>query len=377
MKGTHQRKSAVTFALAATTVAVIALLVATGCGKKQEETPKEIVRPVKVFTLGQAAGRRTMDLPGETRAIRQAVLAFEVSGRISELLVKEGDVVKDGQVLARLDPRDLKAKLDAATARRDAAKPKMERADILAQKSAVSKQYFEEAKREYEVAVADLAQAQKALEDTMLKADFDGVVAKVLLKRFENVAAKQEVLVLQDTSEIEVAVNIPESLVATSRPNRTLEEITERAKPEIELTAVPGRRFPARITEASQRADPATRTYEAKVVFAPPHDLTILPGMTAKVIAQVQPDAAGAAGAFRVPSNAIASEPDGKPFVWRLDPKTMTVSKVPVTTGQASGSMVEISGELAAGDEIVISGVPQLRAGTKVSRWQGTDSGRP
>ncbi len=69
-----------------------------------------------------------MELPGETRAIKQAVLAFEVSGRISELLVKEGDVVKDGQVLARLDPRDLKAKLDAAVARRDASKPKMERA---------------------------------------------------------------------------------------------------------------------------------------------------------------------------------------------------------------------------------------------------------
>jgi len=358
-------------------VAVIALLVATGCGKNQEEAPKEIVRPVKVFTLGQAAGRRTMDLPGETRAIRQAVLAFEVSGRISELLIKEGDVVRAGQVLARLDPRDLKAQLDAATARRDAAKPKMERADVLAQKNAVSKQYFEEAKREYEVAVADLAQAQKALDDTILKADFDGVVAKVFLKRFENVAAKQEVLVLQNTSEIEVAVNIPESLVATSRPNRTLEEITERAKPEIELTAVPGRRFPARITEASQRADPATRTYEAKVVFAPPHDLTILPGMTAKVIAQVQPDAAGAAGAFRVPSNAIGSEPDGKAFVWRLDPGTMTVSKVPVTIGQAGGSMVEVTGELAAADEIVISGVPQLQPGMKVSRWQGTDSGRP
>jgi RND family efflux transporter MFP subunit len=153
----------------------------------------------------------------------------------------------------------------------------MERADVLSRQNAVSKKYFEEAKREYEVAVADLAQAQKALDNTMLKADFDGVVAKVFLKRFENVAAKQEVLVLQDTSEIEVAVNIPESLVAPSRPNQTLEEITERAKPVIELTAVPGRRFSARITEASQKADPATRTYEAKVVFTPPHDLTILP----------------------------------------------------------------------------------------------------
>ncbi len=358
-------------------MAAIALLVATGCGKKQGETSKEIVRPVKVFTLGQAAGGRNMELPGETRAIKQAVLAFEVSGRISELLVKEGDVVKDGQVLARLDPRDLKAKLDAAIARRDAAKPKMERADILSRQNAVSKQSFEEAKREYEVAVADLAQAQKALDDTQLKADFDGVVAKVFLKRFENVAAKQEVLVLQDTSEIEVAVNVPESLVAPSRPNQTLKEITERANPVVELTAVPGRRFPARITEASRKADPATRTYEAKVVFAPPHDLTILPGMTAKVIAQVQPDAAGAAGAFRVPSNAMASEPDGKAFVWRLDPRTMTVSKVPVAIGPARGSMLEVSGELAAGDEIVISGVPQLRAGMKVSRWQGNDPGQP
>jgi len=55
----------------------------------------------------------------------------------------------------------------------------------------------------------------------------------------------------------------------------------------------------------------------------------------------------------------------------------MTVSKVPVTIGQAGGSMVEVTGELAAADEIVISGVPQLQPGMKVSRWQGTDSGRP
>ena len=76
-------------------------------------------------------------------------------------------------------------------------------------------------------------------------------------------------LVLQDTSEIEVAVSIPESLVAPTHPNGTLKEMTERVKPVIELTAVPGRKFPARITEASRTADPATRTYEAKLVFAP------------------------------------------------------------------------------------------------------------
>jgi multidrug efflux pump subunit AcrA (membrane-fusion protein) len=78
-----------------------------------------------------------------------------------------------------------------------------------------------------------------------------------------------------------------------------------------------------------------------------------------------------------VPSNAIASDPDGKAFVWRLDPGTMTVSKVPVTIGQAGGSMVDISGDLASGDEIVISGVPQLQPGMKIRRWQGNDPGQP
>jgi multidrug efflux system membrane fusion protein len=363
-----------TFALTAAAVSAAVLLVGTGCGKKQEESAGGTVRPVKTFKLGQVTGHRSMELPGETKAIKEATIAFEVNGRISELPVKEGDVVKEGQLLAQLDQRELKANLDSAIADRDAEKAKYERSVTLHRKKVISDQELDNGKREYDVAVAKLDQAQKAFGDTNLKADFDGVVAKIFVKRFENVAAKTNVMVLQDTSEIEVVVNIPESRVAFSNPNVTLDELTQRAKPEIQLTAVPGRRFPARITEVSRTADPATRTYQAKLVFAPPHDLTVLPGMTAKVIAQ---GTAGAGSETHVPSNAVGSDPDGKPFVWRLDPKTMTVSKVPVTIGQASGSMVEVSGELAASDEIVISGVQQLQPGMKVRRWQGTDSGKP
>jgi RND family efflux transporter MFP subunit len=377
MKNKDPRSPIVTFSLAAVAMAATALLVATGCGKKQEQSQGEIVRPVKTFTLGQVAVQRTMELPGETRAIKEATLAFEVNGRITELPVKEGDVVKEGQLLAQLDPRELKANLDSAIAHLNAAKAKFERAGRLLERRVISDQEFENEKREYQVSVAKLDQAKKAFEDTTLKADFDGVVAKIFVKRFENVAAKANVMVLQDTSEIEVAVNIPESRVALSRPNLRLEDLNQRAKPLIELTAVPGRQFPARITEVARTADPATRTYEAKVVFAPPDDLNVLPGMTAKVIGQVHPEVAGGGGTTHVPSNALGSDPDGKAFVWRLDPATMTVSKVPVTIGDASGSMIEVAGELAAGDEIVISGVPQFQPGMKVRRWQGKDSGQP
>ena len=379
MKNKHRRSRVVTFSLAAVAMAMAAttLLVASGCGKKQEQSQGEIVRPVKTFTLGQVAIQRTMELPGETRAIKEATLAFEVNGRISELPVKEGDVVKEGQLLAQLDPRELKASLDSAIADWNAAKAKFERAGKLLERRVISDQEFENEKREYQVSVAKLDQAKKAFGDTTLKADFDGVVAKIFVKRFENVAAKANVMVLQDTSEIEVAVNIPESRVALSRRDLRVEDLNQRAKPLIELTAVPGRQFPARITEVSRTADPATRTYEAKAVFTPPDDLHVLPGMTARVIGQVQPEVAGGGGATHVPSNALGSDPDGKAFVWRLDPATMTVSKVPVTIGDASGSRIEVSGELAAGDEIVISGVPQLQPGMKVRRWQGKDPGQP
>jgi RND family efflux transporter MFP subunit len=377
MKNKHRRTRLISLSLAAVAMAAIALLVATGCGKKQEQSQGEIVRPVKTFTLGQVTIQRTMELPGETRAIKEATLAFEVNGRISELPVKEGDVVKEGQLLAQLDPRELKANLDSAIADWNAAKAKFERAAKLLERRVISDQEFENEKREYQVSVAKLDQAKKAFEDTTLKADFDGVVAKIFVKQFENIAAKANVMVLQDTSEIEVAVNIPESRVVLSRPNLKLEDLNQRAKPLIELTAVPGRQFPARITQVSRTADPATRTYEAKVVFVPPDDLHVLPGMTAKVIGQVHPDVASGGGATHVPSNALGSDPDGKAFVWRLDPATMTVSKVPVTIGDVSDSMIEVSGELAAGDEIVISGVPQLQPGMKVRRWQGKDSGQP
>ena len=161
-----------------------------------------MVRPVKTFKLGQTTGQRTIELPGETKAIKEATLAFEVNGRISELPVKEGDVVKAGQLLAGLDQREMKSNLDSALAHREAARAKFERAAILNAKRALSDQELEKAKRGFEVSVAKLDQAQKNFDDTTLKADFNGVIARIFFKRYENVAAKTNVMVLQDTSEI-------------------------------------------------------------------------------------------------------------------------------------------------------------------------------
>ena len=353
-------------------MSVVAMAMVTGCGKKQEEAPAEVVRPAKTFILGNAGEASELEFPGETQAIKVALLAFEVSGRIAELSLKEGDVVKKDDVLAQLDQTQLQADLDAATAKKKAAEATLARVAEAAKSGAVSQQQLEITNREYEVEVANLTQAQKALDDTTLKADFDGVVAKLFIERFENVVGKQDILILQDTSEIKVTVDVPESRMVLVGPDVSLEERNRQIKPMVELTALPGRRFPAVITEAAQTADANTRTYEVTAVFSPQQDETakvrILPGMTAKVIVQV--GASSGSNAFRVPSNGIGTSPEGGAFVWKLDPESMTISEVPVKLEEPGGAMIAVLGELAKGDEIVISGVRQLQTGMQVSRWQ-------
>ncbi|MEK6231698.1 MAG: efflux RND transporter periplasmic adaptor subunit [Luteolibacter sp.] len=353
-------------------MSVVAMAMVTGCGKKQEEAPAEVVRPAKTFILGNAGEASELEFPGETQAIKVALLAFEVSGRIAELSLKEGDVVKKDDVLAQLDQTQLQADLDAATAKKKAAEATLARVAEAAKSGAVSQQQLEITNREYEVEIANLTQAQKALDDTTLKADFDGVVAKLFIERFENVVGKQDILILQDTSEIKVTVDVPESRMVLVGPDVSLEERNRQIKPMVELTALPGRRFPAVITEAAQTADANTRTYEVTAVFSPQQDETakvrILPGMTAKVIVQV--GASSGSNAFRVPSNGIGTSPEGGAFVWKLDPESMTISEVPVKLEEPGGAMIAVLGELAKGDEIVISGVRQLQTGMQVSRWQ-------
>jgi RND family efflux transporter MFP subunit len=192
-------------------------------------------------------------------------------------------------------------------------------------------------------------------------------VARTLVEQFENVSAKQPILLLQSGSGLEMKVNIPERDVVFGGRGRNLEELNARANAEVEIAALPGRRFPARLTEFASAADPVTRTFRATVAFAQPDDAQILPGMTGKVI--TNPALAGAGqNRYWVPSAAVAVADDGTWYVWQVDEATMQVSRVPVDVGHMSGFEIEITGALGIGDLIATSGVQHLQEGMKVSR---------
>lgn len=344
----------------------LALTFIAACEKEVEEAP-EIVRPVRMLTITTLRGGETLGYPGEILGVQNAQLAFEVPGRVVALPAEEGIEVNEGQLLAKLDPADFQASVDAAQAAYTSAKTTFERFEEVFAKGAISRQDFDNQKREFEIAEANLVTARKALADSELRAPFSGRIGRVYVENFNNIQAKQSILLLQDLSQLDIVVDVPEQDWQRARPGLTLAQQTERIKPVVTLPTFPDRQFAAQIIEVAASADPVTRTFEARGRFNPPQDIVILPGMSATLTVVVDAgDVAGLENAVQIPANAVIGGNDGGSYVWMIDADTMTVSLSPVTPGQMSGSMITILDGLSAGDRIAVSGVQHLAEGMQV-----------
>jgi len=352
-------------------VALLLMVAAMWVGCGEEPAPAApVARPVKILAISSAEDSEILEYAGTVAAAQHSEMAFEVPGKITHFPVIEGQIVKKGDLLVRIDPRDMAALADVDTAKVRLAKAEYERTKKLFEADVVSQQEVERAKRAYEVNVAKSQGSAKGLEDTELFALFDGIVAKKLVKDFENVQAKQPVLILQDTTNLEIDVTIPEADAVRTVPRLTLEERTARVKPVVIVTSLPDRSFPAHIVEFSTTADPVTRTFGATLRFDPPNDVSIKPGMTATVRIHVPADSpvGVAAKSVSIPASAALTDDTGQAFVWVVDPKAMTVKRTPVQLGNLSGSRVYVTSGLAPGQQIAISGIHQLRDGMLVRR---------
>lgn len=352
------------------TICLALLFLVMGC---QEEPKQEepIARPVKILVLDSKASAREFEYPGKVSPTQESYMAFEVPGRMTQFPVNEGQRVRKGTLLGRLDPRDYQADLEAEMARVREAKADYQRYRALYEAQNASLADLQVKRRGFEVAKARLSKTQKALQDTKLIAPFSGIVAKKLAKDFQNVQAKEPVLILQDTSSLEIVINIPERDFAGATSRLTVEEINARVKPMVGITSLPGRVFPARVKEFSTTADPETRTFQVTLAFNPPRDVTILPGMTARVTLTSKVKA-GQSGFYQIPANAVVADDTGQPFVWRVNPTTMQVHRTPVQVGELLEANVEIQSGLSRGDWVAVSGVHQLREGITVRQLQDT-----
>jgi RND family efflux transporter MFP subunit len=342
-----------------------------GCSPDEEKAA--VAPPVQTILLekpGEAPFRR---FPGEVAAADSSEMSFDVGGRLIEFPATQGVEYKAGALLGRLDETNFVARVDAARADFTNARNEMERQSQLHTRGVISRSELDRFQRAFGVTEAALREAQRALDDTRMVAPFDGRVARTLVNNFQNIQARQPVLVFQNNATLEVDIQLPESDMSLGSQNVTAENVRERLEAKVEFPAIPGRTFDLELKSFGTEASRSARTFLVTFNLYPPEGQNILPGMTCTVLLRLKrpstPETNGQMG-FQVPVRAVATA-DGKSSLWKLDPGALKVSQIPVEMLEITGDTVNVrSPALAPGDEIVVSGVRFLSEGMSVQRMQ-------
>jgi RND family efflux transporter MFP subunit len=356
------------------------LLVA--CGRQDEPLAPPASRPVKIYTVDGGAAQAVREFPARVDASQRAEMSFRVSGRLQEIAVREGDMVSEGDLIARLDPTDYQIVLEDRQATFDNAERNFVRGKELIVDGNISRVDYDRMEANYRTSEAALSQARKALEDTEMLAPFEGRIARRLVENFEEVLAKQTVFHLQNVNALDVIINVPESLVRSVRANSRVDDLEEEIAARRKLPAWVSfgdradTQFPLTIKEIATKADDQTQTYQITFTMNSPEDFTVLPGMTASVSVDFA-NVIVSDGAQWVPVRAVQADTGLAPRVWVLDPDTMTVSSREVSIGRMSQGRIEIIGGLEGGEEIVEVGAPYLAEGMRVTRMAKAEQAIP
>ncbi|MCG8028010.1 MAG: efflux RND transporter periplasmic adaptor subunit [Candidatus Thiodiazotropha taylori] len=335
-----------------------------GCSEPPTTTQGEVIRPVKSFLIESTASGAIRTFPARIDAGRKAELAFRVSGVLKELSVKEGDQVKAGQQVAALDPTDLQIVYNDREANFDQAKRNFTRAKELVKKGNISKMDFDKLEAEFKSSSATLKAAQQDLNYTKLTAPFSGTIARLNIDNFEEVQAKQSILVLQDISELEVKFDVPENLLrGLSAEDR--ESAKDDVSVSVSFADIPGSSYPLSFREITTQADAKTQTFQVTYTMQRLKSANILPGMTAKVTVDFSKFDSGS-DVFTVPASAIVGDYKLDPQAWVIETESMTVQPRSVKVGRLSGENIEVFEGLMPGDRIVTAGAPFLVNGMKV-----------
>ena len=324
------------------------------------------VRPAKLLEISVRDNTREINLPAVISAMSSADLTFEVNGILESFPVVEGQEVEKDDLIGQLEQRVFVNQVAQAQATYRAASSEFNRAAQLITKGNIAQRTYDERLKDRDVARTDLDNAQKQLDDSTLRAPFDGVIATKHVDQFQTVASQTIIVTLQSTGAAKAVVQVPSTLVANSNQIDVPESY-------VVLDAAPDREIPSELVSTSTQTDPRTQTFEAQFAFEPPADLVILPGMTGTLRSRLSMSNQNAtAGSISIPRTAVLSQGD-ELFAWKVDTDTMTVSRTSIQISQEGpdvGADVVVTSGLAEGDTIVAAGVSFLTEGTQVRAFE-------
>ncbi|MEH6578810.1 MAG: efflux RND transporter periplasmic adaptor subunit [Amphritea sp.] len=411
---------------------LLSIFFLSGC---EEPPATEVIRPIIATRVPEAKDFMERSFPGQAKATQEVNLSFRVQGPLVSLPVDIGTVVKAGDLVAQIDPRDYDVRLSNIKAQASRASSQLKamrtarpedirrlKADVdraRAQsalgikefkrvmsiynedRGAISQDMIDRAVAQRDRSAADLRHSQEQLrigergarqEDiaakeaenasieaavnaaqdeldyTSLRAPFDGTIVSKYVENFEDVNAKQPIVRLLDSTQIEMVINIPEGLMSY-RPY--IERI------EVTFDSLPGVILSASIFEVGQEASQKTRTFPVTLRMPQPtNGGKILPGMAGVARSFLRPPDAELG--IQLPTTAVASDQEGKSFVWLLLPhgeaatddstteRTVVATRREVTVGKLTAQGIEVTAGVTPGNWIATAGLNVLREGQVV-----------
>ncbi len=391
-------------------------------------------RPVRVVQVKSTPLVLSREFSGVTKELRESKLAFRVSGPLQSFNIQVGQRLAEGDVIARIDPRDfelavvrveaglaeaeaglkamregaraediaaLEAKLGGAESKLHEATLFRDRFEALVKDGSVPQARFDNAAAAFAVAEAEVKVTQKQLEKARqgarieeieaMEAKIAGLKAQLgtahndldetaLRAPFPGVVSQKYVENYETVAAGHPVVSLLDCSaidVTVGIPEGIVIQQDRFRNFVCELDAYPGRWLSATLKEVGPTIQHGKLSYPLTVTLVLPSDLVVQPGMTARVRMEIRQPSSTSTG-FLLPLIATLPDDNGKPCVWVVDPKENVVHRQPVTLGEPTNDGVEVTSGLQSGQWVVIAGASLLHEGQRVRvEPSRADSGRP
>lgn len=315
---------------------------AAAAAKKSEEqaVPVETALAERQGITASYSGTAPLEAPGEAQVVAKT------SGVLLRLFAEEGDRVKAGQVLARIDPERPRLEVQRNEAMLRKLEAEYRRAQELFERKLLAAEAHERLRFDLDTQRAAYEMAKLELSYTEITAPFDGVVAQRMAKEGNLIQLNQSMFRIVDTSRLEAVLNVPERELATLKAGQPVA---------LRVDAAPGNVFDGSIDRVSPVVDAASGTFRVVAAFSDASGV-LKPGMFGRI--EVIYDER--AQALTVPREAVI-EGEGVPAVFVV--REGRAVRTAVELGHVSGSLAEIRGGLVEGDRVVTTGKVTLRDG--------------
>lgn len=341
-------------------LSVVTIALATvglsGCSPVVEHREKP-VQPIETLTMETPVEGQYRVFNGQVVPAELTPLSFLRGGEVQEILVSEGDYVKQGQLIARIDDDTATQTLNDAETKLNLTSRQLKRGQELKQSNMISQAELDELSANHKLALANANLAKSQLRYTELKAPYAGVVSDVFKQEFEQVSIGEPVISIYDPNLVYVEISVSDSVLARVQ--------TQSRSPEYQPSAVfagVDEAYPLTYLEHTSELHDASQSYQLWLSMPQP-ERRIVPGTSAAVTVDMTQAGLNLPHGFAVPMTAIDVDQHNF-FVWKVQDDAVFRNPIQVDRVDTNGAVV--TGGLEIGDVIANSNLRKLREGMQI-----------